>query len=118
MKPLCHLVLGIALIQIAAVNSFSKNFVDPYSTGEFYDIPGNFRDQIEASVSKEGHDVPWGFGRGEIKNNLSTSVENKVKPTRVGSAYSCKWNQSDDEILKSINFFNKIIINIVVRHVK
>ena len=118
MKPLCYLVIGVTLIQIAAVNSFSKNFVDAYSTGEFYDIPGNFRDQIEASVSKEGHDVPWGFGRGEIKNILSTSVENTVKPMVVGSAYPSNWEQSDDEILKSINFFNKIIVNIAFRQVK
>ncbi|MEQ8551946.1 MAG: hypothetical protein RLQ12_04865 [Cyclobacteriaceae bacterium] len=118
MKPLCHLVLGIALFQIATVNSFSKTFADAKSAGEFYDIPENSEDQIEESGPNKGHDLPWGFGTGKIKNNLSTSVENKDKPTMVGSAYSCKWDQSDDEILKSINFFNKIIVNIAVRQVK
>ena len=114
MKPLCYLVLGIALIQIAAVNSFSKILVDAYSNGELYNNPGNFGGRIESSVSKEAHDVLWGYGRGEIKNILSTSVENNVKPTMVGAAYSCNRVQSDDEILKSFKFFNKIIVNIAV----
>ncbi len=66
----------------------------------------------------DGHDVPWGSGSSEIENILRTLVENQVSPTLIGLEYSYNWDQSDNEILESIDFFNKTIVNIAAGQVK
>ena len=68
--------------------------------------------------SKKGHDVPWGTGISEIENILNTLVKNNIDPTMVELEYSYNWDQSDHEIQKSIDSFNKFVTNIAVGQVK
>ncbi len=69
------------------------------------------------ALSPKGHDVPWGTGSSKIETILEHLAKNKVHPTLVGLEYSYNWDQSDDEIRRSVEAFNEIVINIATSRI-
>ncbi len=62
--------------------------------------------------SSSGHDVPWGSGVSGIKNLLTDLASGPNPLTMIGLEYSYNWDQSDDEIRKSIQTFHDINIDL------
>jgi type 1 glutamine amidotransferase/sugar phosphate isomerase/epimerase len=65
-------------------------------------------------VSKEGHDVPWGTGKSNLKEVFELLADKGLKPTLIGLEYSYNWGNSLPDIQRSKQFFDRTVINIAV----
>ena len=60
-------------------------------------------------MSMEGHDVPWGTGKGDIANVLRELVEQKAHPTLIGIEYEYNWKNSMPEIAQCDKFYEQTL---------
>ena len=66
-------------------------------------------------LSPEGHDVPWGTGAGKTKEFIEEIHRLGIRPTMFGLEYSYNWFESMPAISQSIDFFNKISMELAQR---
>ncbi len=55
----------------------------------------------------QGHDVPWGTGKGRTEEVLSAIRESGVMPTMFGLEYSRNWEGNLPEVRQCAEFFNR-----------
>ncbi len=67
------------------------------------------------NLSPDGHDVPWGTGAGRTKKFIEEIHRLGIRPTMFGLEYSYDWFDSMPEIARSIDFFNKMSIELAQR---
>ena len=61
-------------------------------------------------LSAQGHDVPWGTGAGKTEQFIREVHRLGLKPTMWGLEYSYNWLESLPEIVKCVEFFNKVSV--------
>lgn len=66
-------------------------------------------------LSPEGHDVPWGTGVGRTRQFIEQIHHLGITPTMFGLEYSYNWFESMPDIVKCIEFFNKLSMKITER---
>ena len=66
-------------------------------------------------LSPEGHDVPWGTGVGRTRQFIEQIRRLGITPTMFGLEYSYNWFESMPDIMKCIEFFNKLSKQITER---
>ncbi len=64
------------------------------------------------AAGPDGHDVPWGSGVGKSTAFLREVHRLGIKPTMFGIEYAYNWLESMPEIARSIEFFNKLSIDL------
>ena len=64
-------------------------------------------------VSAKGHDVAWGTGAGRMEEVVHEIHRLKLKPTMIGLEFSHNWFKSMPDIVKSIEFFNEMSLQLV-----
>jgi sugar phosphate isomerase/epimerase len=55
----------------------------------------------------DGHDVPWGTGKGQTEAILAELKRLRLQPTMIGLEYSYDWLESMPKVAQSIEFFNQ-----------
>lgn len=65
-------------------------------------------------VSVDGYDVVWGTGISDLKEVFELLAYKDIKPSLIGLEYSYNWGNSLPDIIKSKEFFDKTVIDIVV----
>jgi type 1 glutamine amidotransferase/sugar phosphate isomerase/epimerase len=60
----------------------------------------------------QGHDVPWGTGAGKTEEVLKEAHRLGIKPTMFGLEYSYNWLESMPDIARTIEFFNKVSLDL------
>ncbi|MEW6356860.1 MAG: ThuA domain-containing protein [Planctomycetota bacterium] len=63
-------------------------------------------------LTAQGHDVPWGTGVGRTEEFLREIHRLGITPTMFGLEYSYNWLASMPEIAQTIEFFNKVSIDL------
>jgi len=63
-------------------------------------------------LTPQGHDVPWGTGIGKAEEFLREVHRLGIKPTMFGIEYAYNWLESLPEIAKSVEFFNKVSLDL------
>jgi sugar phosphate isomerase/epimerase len=57
--------------------------------------------------NRNGHDVPWGTGKGDLADMLRVVHRLGLKPTIFGIEYEYNWENNVPEIAQSARFFNR-----------
>ena len=73
----------------------------------------NLKDLTELSLN--GHDVPWGTGRGEIGALLQEVYRLGVKPAIFAVEYEHNWDSNSPDIARCAEFFNRTVADIAAR---
>jgi type 1 glutamine amidotransferase/sugar phosphate isomerase/epimerase len=63
-------------------------------------------------LGPQGHDVPWGSGVGKTEEFIRALHALGVKPTMFGIEYAYNWLESMPEVGRSIEFFNKVSLDL------
>jgi sugar phosphate isomerase/epimerase len=63
-------------------------------------------------LSPNGHDVPWGTGRGEIGELLRVVHGLRVKPTLFAVEYEYNWDNNSTDIARCVDFFRRAVAEI------
>ena len=63
-------------------------------------------------LTPEGHDVSWGTGVGKAEEFIAEVRRLGLSPTMFGIEYAYNWHESMPEIARSIEFFNKVCLNL------
>ncbi len=70
----------------------------------------NFKDLNE--LSRNGHDVPWGTGQGEVGAVLREVHRLGLKPTIFAIEYEYHWENNSPEIAQCTEFFRHVVADI------
>lgn len=65
------------------------------------------------ATTPDGHDVPWGTGKGQTEAILKALKALNVKPTLIGLEYSYDWFDSMPEMGQCAEFLNKVSLDLV-----
>lgn len=57
----------------------------------------------------EGHDVPWGAGKGRIADALRELRRQGLQQTEIGVEYEYNWKESMPEIAQCVAFYQKTV---------
>jgi type 1 glutamine amidotransferase/sugar phosphate isomerase/epimerase len=63
-------------------------------------------------LTPQGHDVPWGTGVGKAEEFIREVHRLGIRPTMFGIEYAYNWLESIPEIARSIDFFNKVSLEL------
>ena len=63
-------------------------------------------------LTPEGHDVPWGTGVGQTEAVIKEMHKLGIRPVMFGLEYSYDWLDSMPEIAETIEFFNKVSLEL------
>jgi type 1 glutamine amidotransferase/sugar phosphate isomerase/epimerase len=63
-------------------------------------------------LTPQGHDVPWGTGVGKAEEFIREVHRLGLRPTMFGIEYAYNWLESMPEIARSIEFFNKVSLEL------
>jgi sugar phosphate isomerase/epimerase len=63
-------------------------------------------------LTPQGHDVPWGTGVGKTEEFIREVRRLGLRPTMFGIEYAYNWLASMPEIARSIDFFNKVSLEL------
>jgi sugar phosphate isomerase/epimerase/type 1 glutamine amidotransferase len=66
----------------------------------------------QSAMDPKGHDVPWGTGVIDLEGILRHIKENNIRPVMFGLEYSYNWDHSLPEIKESIEFFNRVSLEL------
>jgi sugar phosphate isomerase/epimerase len=63
-------------------------------------------------MSAEAHDVAWGTGKTHLDEVFKYLKSENIQPVMFGLEYSYNWDNSYPDIKKSIEYFNKISVEL------
>ncbi len=63
-------------------------------------------------LSAEGHDVPWGTGKAELKKTFQELHRLGIKPTLIGLEYSHNFSNNMPEMRQCVKFFNGVSLEL------
>jgi sugar phosphate isomerase/epimerase len=64
------------------------------------------------ALGPDGHDVPWGTGVGQAERFIREVHRLGLQPTMWGLEYSYNWLESMPEIARTIEFFNRVSLEL------
>lgn len=68
------------------------------------------------TIGMEGHDVPWGTGKGRIADVLRELRRQGVRGTEIGVEYEYNWKESIPEIAQCATFYRKTVKELAQEH--
>ncbi len=63
-------------------------------------------------LTPQGHDVPWGTGKGGVEKMIREIHRLKLKPTMIGLEYSYNFDANIDEVEQCARFFDGLIVRL------
>ena len=70
----------------------------------------NVKDLSE--LGPEGHDVPWGTGKGEMAEMLREIHRQEIRPTLFAIEYEYNWDNNVPDIVRCAEFFERTVAEI------
>jgi sugar phosphate isomerase/epimerase/type 1 glutamine amidotransferase len=66
----------------------------------------------QSAMNTKGHDVPWGTGVIDLEGILRYMQQKNIRPVMFGLEYSYNWDHSLPEIKESIEYFNRVSLEL------
>lgn len=97
----------------ADIGYWMRSGIDPAEAiGKLKDRVVTFQMHDLNELTPTGHDVPWGTGVGQMEKFLREVHRLGIRPIMFGLEYSYNWFESMPEMAQSIEFFNKVSLDL------